>query len=206
MSSARLHHRFTKEAAQDLRAQGFVIFTLALRPDLHRDEARRLTRAALQDALQRHFGCDSHDVSIETAPGQAPVVTVQGRTVHVSFSYESGGAFIAIDMCGPIGIDAASARLEPEWCEECLGVAKDYLPPPVTAEMAGLAGVARATAFSRAWALQEARLKCSGLPLQEWSTYLEAHLAATQAHELGSTGGCMVAYARYGGATALTTV
>ncbi|WP_296508976.1 4'-phosphopantetheinyl transferase superfamily protein [Rhodoferax sp.] len=196
MQPVRVHNQFSDEAAQDLREQELVLFTLALRPGLPRAEARQLARATLQHALQRHLGREAHAISIETVPGNAPVVMVGGRRVHVSLSYESDRAFIAIDMHGPIGIDAAAVGHQAEWFEECVGVANEYLPPSISQKIKALAGLERATAFAAAWALHEARLKCLGLPLQEWTNELDTQLAATRGGSICDHEGFMAAYAR----------
>jgi phosphopantetheinyl transferase len=192
----RVHRQFSDQAAQDLREQGFALFSLALRPGLPRAEARELARATLQDALQRHFECEANAISIETVPGNAPVVMVGGQRVHVSLSYESGWAFIAIDMRGPIGIDATAVNHQAEWVEECVGVANEYLPPSMAQKIEALAGLERASAFAAAWALHEARLKCLNLPLQEWTSELDTQLAATRGGSISDHQGFMVAYAR----------
>ncbi len=192
----RIHLRFTEEAAQDLREQDFALISLALRPGLPRAEARKLSRAKLQEALQHHFGCDANAVSIETASGNAPVVTVERQRVHVSFSYENDWAFIALDVRSPIGIDVTFLNHEAEWIEECVRVAKEFLPPAISRKIEGLAGLERATAFAEEWALHEAKLKCMGLPLQEWTSELEVRLSGMRSGSLGDIEGFMVAYAR----------
>ena len=192
----RIHLRFTEEAAQDLREQDFALLSLALRPGLPRAEARKLSRATLQDALQHHFGCDANAVSVETASGNAPVVKVGRQRVHVSFSYEKDWAFIALDMCSPIGIDVTFIHHQAEWIEECAKVAREYLAPAISRKIEGLAGLERAIAFAEEWALHEARLKCRGLPLQEWTSELEVRLSGMRSGSLGDIEGFMVAYAR----------
>ncbi|WNO06534.1 4'-phosphopantetheinyl transferase family protein [Rhodoferax mekongensis] len=195
MNQVRIHLRFTEEAAQDLREKDFALISLALRPGLPRAEARKLARATLREAVQHHFGCDAKAVSVETVSGKAPLVKIGRQRVHVSFSYEQDWAFIALDVRRPIGIDVTFINHEAEWLEECVRVAKEFLPPAISRRIEGLAGLERATAFAEEWALHEAKLKCMGLPLQEWTSELEVRLSGMRTGSLGDIAGFMVAYA-----------
>jgi len=112
----------------------------------------------LQDALQHHFRCDANAVSIDTASGNAPVVKVGRQRVHVSFSYEQDWAFIALDVRRPIGIDVTFINHEAEWIEECVRVAKEFLPPAISRKIEGLAGLERDTAFAEEWACMKQNL------------------------------------------------
>jgi 4'-phosphopantetheinyl transferase len=192
----RIHHQVSEETAQDLRQAGFVVLVIQTTRGIARAEARRLARSALRDCLQRYFGCDSNAVTIETVPGNAPVAMFENQRIYVSFSYESDIAWIAIDLMGPIGIDAVYVIEQTEWIEECVEVAKAYLPAEDTRQIARLAGLARTAAFARHWALHEARLKCAELPLQEWGADMEIYLRETQVFLIEESPSLMVAYAR----------
>jgi 4'-phosphopantetheinyl transferase len=193
----RIHHQVSEETAQDLRQAGFVVLVIQTTRGIARAEARRLARSALRDCLQRYFGCDSNAITIETVPGNAPVVMFGNLRIYVSFSYESDTAWIAIDLMGPIGIDAVYVIEQTEWIEECVEVAKAYLPAEGTRQIVRLTGLARTAAFARQWALHEARLKCAELPLQEWGSDFEIHLRETVAFLIQESASLIVAYARY---------
>lgn len=195
----RIHHGYTEEAAHDLRASGCALQFLKLSPATAREQARECARDALRVSLQGYFRCSAHAISITTKPGTAPVVTVEGiHQVYASFSYEAGCALVAIDVRGPVGTDIAPINHHPGWGEECVEVAKAYLPPGVWQHLKSLTTRARATAFAEAWALHEARLKCAGLPLQEWTRDLETPLKEINAFSWAGITGFMVACARQG--------
>jgi 4'-phosphopantetheinyl transferase len=73
---------------------------------------------------------------------------------------------VAVNLDGPIGVDVVHASAPDDW----QAVARDYLGPQALA--LGAAG------FAPAWAALEARLKCCGLDLHEWSAEREQRLLA----------------------------
>lgn len=140
-----------------------------------RDEARTLVRAALRSFLAPLIGCAPAAVPLQTAPGKAPRLALAGQPVHLSISHEAGLSLAAIRIGRSVGVDLmrpADAGL-PDW----QGVAHDYLGPEALASLLDIDACDRQPAFARAWTRHEARLKCLGLQLQEWSPDL--------AHELG---------------------
>ncbi|MEG1455318.1 MAG: 4'-phosphopantetheinyl transferase superfamily protein, partial [Comamonas sp.] len=81
---------------------------------------------------------------------------------------------IALCPGARVGIDVTEIAPMPDWA----AVAKSYLGPAALARLAPADGAARDKAFALAWAELEARGKCLGLGLQEWSAARHARLQA----------------------------
>ncbi|OYU25431.1 MAG: hypothetical protein CFE41_21430 [Burkholderiales bacterium PBB2] len=146
------------------------VFVLALlgassgRPEARLD-ARAAARLAARQALAAQLGQPLDTVQLHAPPGQPPQVL--GRPdIGLSFSHEAGISLVAVNLDGPIGVDVVQASAPDDW----QAVARDYLGPQSLA--LGAAG------FAPAWAALEARLKCCGLDLHEWSAERELRLLA----------------------------
>jgi len=146
------------------------VFVLALlgssssRPEA-RAVARLAARLAASQALATLLGQPFGAVQLHAPPGQPPEVL--GRPdIGLSFSHEAGISLVAVNLDGPIGVDVVQASAPDDW----QAVARDYLGPQALA--LGAAG------FAPAWAALEARLKCCGLDLHEWSAEREQRLLA----------------------------
>ena len=109
--------------------------------------ARQQLRAAVQKILS----------TWDPAPDAPPVAT--------SFSYCENSGWIALRRGGPVGIDAT--RLAP--FAEMESVARLYLGLEAAAVIAASSSPARA--FALAWTSLEARCKCQGRGLTEWSDF-----------------------------------
>lgn len=128
-----------------------------------RGEARALLRALLADYL----GVAPAQVPLHFEPGQAPVVAAQwqGMGLSISMSYSQDVALIALCPGARVGVDVTAIAALPDWAQ----VARLYLGPESAARLAACEAGARAMMFALAWAELEARGKCLGLGLQEWS-------------------------------------
>lgn len=139
----------------------FVLALLGAAPG--RPEARAAARLVARQALAAQLGLALDAVQLHAPPGQAPQIL--GRPeIGISFSHEAGLSLVAVNLDGPVGVDVLAAEAPPDWA----AVAHDYLGPQIL----GAAG------FASAWAALEARLKCCGLDLREWSAERETRLQA----------------------------
>lgn len=131
-----------------------------------RQQARRL--------LSHYLGQPTDKLGLMFEAGLQPrlVTGWQGLPLYLSVSYCTTQAALAICPGTPIGIDLAQITHMPDWRE----VARLYLEPAVESRLAMLPAAARNRQFAQAWAVQEARLKSLGLPLQEWTTALQQSL------------------------------
>ena len=98
---------------------------------------------------------------------------------RVSISHEQSHSVLAWCEQGCIGIDTVSPQRFADMAPPALAaLASLYLGPKVALEISrsGEATAARML-FADAWARHEARLKCLGLALDEWSPTLQVELA-----------------------------
>ena len=145
-----------------------------------RDVARLQARAALACCLAAELGCAEAELKFSNLRGQPPQVQLRGqllKSLHCSISHAQGMALLAWHFGAVVGVDIQAvdrhvSRLELQ------AVAQLFFAPEVAEAISDIAVDAIFfEAFAQAWAVQEARLKCAGLGLVEWSGELEAGLA-----------------------------
>ena len=177
---------------------GLTVISRALPPSANRVEARAAIRQAVTQTLAAFFNQPVASVTLTTFPGQALRVTAPGAApVFVSISHMAGLSVAAISTGGPVGVDvmaveAVETPMPPDW--EL--VALDYLGPPAAAALQHTAPAEQAQAFARAWVSWEARLKCLGLGLTEWTPSLALRLSVCDVQRLTLPPGCCGALAR----------
>lgn len=167
-----------------------------------RRQLRAEARALLKELVAGYLGTSSDNTLLHFVPGQAPFVDArwQGLRLSISNSYSQDLALIALCPGARIGIDVTETAPMPDWA----AVARSYLGPAVLARLASADGAARDTAFALAWAELEARGKCLGLGLQEWSAERHARLHAPAIEVISSAlEGFAIALARNANRTQL---
>lgn len=147
-------------------SDGLIIIAVETPKTVMRDSARQLLRAALQEVLAG-YGLDA---DLIVTPGQAPQLA-NAPQIGLSLSHEPGLSLAAINFAGPVGIDLISlpAALP---AAEIRQLTLDYLGPAASQRIGS-----NPHAFAEAWTQQEARLKCLGLGLTEWTPILEEGLS-----------------------------
>ena len=148
-----------------------------------RAEARVAIRQALTQTLAAFFNRPAATLALVSHPGRAlQVIAPDAAPVQVSISHMAGFSVAAISSRGAVGVDvmAVEAALLPGWER----VALDYLGPPAAAALQHTAPAELATAFAQAWVAWEARLKCLGLGLTEWTPGLALQLSACDVQAL----------------------
>lgn len=137
---------------------------------------RAEARALLRELVAGYLGTSIDSTLLHFVPGQAPFVDARWQGLHlsISISYCQDLALIALCPGARVGIDVTEIAPMPDWA----AVAKSYLGPAALARLAPADGAARDKAFALAWAELEARGKCLGLGLQEWSAARHARLQA----------------------------
>jgi 4'-phosphopantetheinyl transferase len=120
--------------------------------------ARGLLRVLLADRL----GLDP--ARIEFAYGEHGKPRLARADCDLRFNLSHSGSLMALAICEgrEIGVDVEARRDD----LIALGIARRYLPPRVVAVIERQAGPARADAFFRAWARQEAYAKGRGTGLE----------------------------------------
>lgn len=158
-------------------------------PQQRRQHARGHARAALGARLAQALGCDAQDLWVTDERGQAPTVGWCGSgsapaalaRIGLSISHAPGVSLVAWHPGGAVGVDLQPLPLG-AGLPELLDAAALYLPPGSAAALGRQAPGARAIeAFAECWAAHEARLKCAGRALAEWSPALAAALAGVRA-------------------------
>ncbi|KAF1011782.1 MAG: Dimodular nonribosomal peptide synthase [Pseudomonas fluorescens] len=125
--------------------------------------SRLLARVRVRQALMKRFGDECCPPSVA---GQAPQIRIPGYPqAGLSISHEQGFSVAAVNLLGPVGVDVMAVQAVVDWPS----VAADYLGPQVVAQLWAAPDAQRETLFARAWCEREARLKCTGLGLLEWS-------------------------------------
>jgi 4'-phosphopantetheinyl transferase len=146
-------------------ADGVFVVSVQTEGGNQRDRARVQVRQAISEVLSAILGVPAGAIDVQSAPGQAPRVAAGGSDIGCSFSHEAGLSLAAINLRGAIGVDIMRIAGIPDW----QAVARDYLGPDVTASLLALPAMDRPRAFAQAWTAREARLKCAGRQLGEWT-------------------------------------
>lgn len=163
-------HRWPGPVPSPTSAHGVCVIGVPTAPE--RERAREEIRRALTEVLAAMFAVAQADIIIDTATGAKsgvpPLALLPGgRQLHCSFAHENGLSLAAISLHGPVGVDLMCT-------DEFLGwqaVARDYLGPETSAQIAATPAPQRATAFARAWTAREAHLKWLGVGLDEWPAH-----------------------------------
>lgn len=163
------------------------------RPEAMRAAARQAARAALAAAVARELGCAPDALVISDRRGAPPRATLATSApadaglaarlaaTGLSISHAPGLSLIAWRLGGAVGVDAQAVPRDAP-VPDLLRTAALYLGPDAAATLAQQAQDAFIfEAFTRAWALHEARLKCAGQPLAEWTPALGQALAPLHA-------------------------
>jgi len=178
------------------KAQELLIVAVDTPDTPIRDSARRLVRAVLRQILG--------EVELISTPGQPIRLARPDSRLGISISHENGLSLLAIHRSGPVGIDLLNIAGAPDWQAEISTLAIDYLGPASARSIAGLSPSAQMAAFAQAWTAHEARLKCRGLALEEWSAALAAQLSPCCVQQLALPAGYVgaVATLKVGGSRA----
>lgn len=163
------------------------MFAIDTPPTPIRDQARQRVRRILQEILG--------DETLIDKPGQAIRLARPDNQIGISVSHETGLSLLAIHFAGPVGIDLLKIPDDPDWAAQIPSLARDYLGPVLVRQISDQPLLQQMTGFAQAWAAHEARLKCQGLALTEWSSSLEASLAGIRVQPLALPAGYVGAIA-----------
>ncbi len=148
------------------------------------EAARALARVQARDALHALLVGEGL-----IAPDAPPLSNVRGEHPHVpgrprlglSISHERAISLLAFCASGAVGVDVAAVDAAAD-ASELRRTAGVFLEPKAAVALSHPAHKATFfIAFNEAWAAHEARLKCIGQPLVEWSPALSARLAGVRA-------------------------
>ncbi len=154
---------------------GLTVISVTTPPAASRPEARLAIRHALQSTVAAWRGQPLSAITLLSSPGQRVQVMAPGTALNVAISHMPGLSVAAIGTHSAVGVDVMAAgeqALPPDWVQ----VAHDYLGPLVTATLHQQPNTHRPGAFAQAWVSLEARLKCLGMGLTEWTPALATRL------------------------------
>ncbi|PIG26232.1 4'-phosphopantetheinyl transferase [Janthinobacterium sp. 35] len=143
---------------------GDGVLVIGIAAVLPRWEARLRIRAAVRAAAAQWLKMDIESISLESMPGAPPRLLLAGRAAGLSLTHDDGMSLAAIHLHGAVGIDAMRVQDIPDWAN----LARDYLGPQVTQELAACPDAQRPLRLAQAWTAREAALKCVGRQLTEW--------------------------------------
>lgn len=167
------------QAVADLRsARAVTVISVATPETTIRQAARTQIRIAVLDTLAALLGCPPASITLISQPGQPIIVDGPDAGIGLSVSHAAGLSVAAIHRGASIGVDVMrhepGADTLPDW--EML--VRDYLGPQAWRRLGNVAPQLRASAFAQEWTAWEARLKCLGLALTEWTPILEQRLVS----------------------------
>ncbi len=172
-------------ALADLRSsRALTVISVPTPATTNRLLARDLVRLALRQTLAAFLGQPVASITLVSHPGLPIRVDAPLARLHVSVSHMPGMSVAAISNGSGVGIDAMHVDYSAAGMADLAHVARDYLGPAVSDELQRLAPAQGPSAFAEAWTHQEARLKCLGMALTEWTPALQAQLAPCPATRL----------------------
>jgi phosphopantetheinyl transferase len=154
------------------RLHDFVVLLNQAPENLDRALSRASLRASVKKFLAQVCAVDNDKIHLHAEAGQAPYAQVEQQRIYLSFSHDQSYAVAAIHRYQNIGIDLLATPIDFDWRD----VARLYLSPVDNQSIADLPDEQQAQRFVVCWAMQEARLKCCSLALQEWSVELGEQL------------------------------
>lgn len=172
-------------ALKALAEHGVVLVSVATPLAASREFARQQIRSALSDLLSRRFELSPEQIHLDREPGKRPGqhLAIPGHHIALSISHEQGLSAAAIchgTAATTIGLDLLHIAHLPDWRE----VAELYLGEQITASIASAPLAQQASYFATHWARLEAKFKCRGVALSEWSAQLERELSGCTLSEL----------------------
>ena len=182
-------------AVAELRAgSALTVISVTTPATTHRLQARALIRTALRETLAAFLQQPPAAITLGSHPGQAIWVASPLTNLQLSVSHMPGLSVAAIAHSA-VGIDVMpipqGADAMPDWAD----VALDYLGASATDLLHRTPSAQRPSAFAQAWVQLEARLKCQGLALTEWSPTLAQQLATCRVSALALPDHCCGAVA-----------
>lgn len=186
------------QAVQELRAgPALAVISVPTPATTCRGLARECIRTALRETLALYLEQAPASIVLLSRPGQPMEVAEPFSHLHVSVSHMPGLSVAAIGTGAAMGIDVMHVDQGVPQMPDWERVARDYLGAAATAWLQSTPPAQRPAAFAQAWTCFEARLKCLGLGLTEWTPALEQKLAPCHAMALALPENCRGAIARH---------
>ncbi|MES2180879.1 MAG: hypothetical protein V4493_02130 [Pseudomonadota bacterium] len=155
---------------------GLLVVAVRTQRAMLRPAVREQVRIALKQTLALLLNCPISEIELFSQPGQAVRLLKPAQNIGISISHEPELSLVAINMHGAIGVDAMATSSIPAHIE-IHSLATDYLGHQTAEEIARLPENQQSQAFAKRWTEFEARMKCKGEPITEWSSTRDSQLA-----------------------------
>lgn len=119
----------------------------------------------LRDILASYLRCQPKSVPLQTEAGKAPKLE-RYPDYALSLSYAGNLAAIGISRDNALGIDLMQTAFIPDW----EAVADTFFSPERIAKLSTLPDDRQGAAFAACWSELEARSKCCGIGITEYSS------------------------------------
>lgn len=156
---------------------GLLVVAVRTQRAMLRPAVREQVRIALKQTLALLLNCPISEIELFSQPGQAVRLLKPAQNIGISISHEPELSLVAINMHGAIGVDVMATGSIPPAHIEIHALATDYLGHQTAEEIARLPENQQSQAFAKRWTEFEARMKCKGEPITEWSSTLDSQLA-----------------------------
>jgi 4'-phosphopantetheinyl transferase len=165
-------------ACEQLRQNDVTVIGVDIKLVCTRDHARSQIREVVTEVIAVALNLTERNLRINSEKGMAPYVMIsdgaQQKIVHLSIAYEDQFAWAVISRINRVGLDVVKIAEAFEWKDTAIL----YLGNATTQDISIKPLDQQFEFFLKAWASHEARLKCLGLGLQEWSEELEQQLSS----------------------------
>lgn len=152
-------------AKADFLNEHTVVFGLVLPQGFPRDAARQELRLIACQFLSDCFQVSPDHLEFHNEPGKKSRIYLHGKEIFTSLSHEDGLSVIAFSLLQVPGVDIVKADPDFNWPD----IAHLYLGERKTRKILELPAAQRLHQFALAWSMLEAKLKCLGMPLTEFS-------------------------------------
>jgi 4'-phosphopantetheinyl transferase len=165
-------------ACEQLRQNDVTVIGVDIKLGCTRDHARIQIRQFVTEVIAVALNLTERNIYINSEKGMAPYVMIsdgaQQKIVHLSIAYEDQFAWAVISRINRVGLDVVKIAEAFEWNDTAIL----YLGNATTQGICVKPVDQQFEFFLKAWASHEARLKCLGLGLQEWSERIEQQLSS----------------------------
>lgn len=157
------------EASTALRLHQYVAIAISTDSTQDRTRARQQIRSAIITLIQQCYQIDRRDIEIAASSGTAPRLFFSGHEAALSISHEAGLSLAAICLDSSVGIDLLNTKSLAKESFEWQDIARIYLDPDRHQMIRSLTPQQQRLSFVQEWTTLEARYKCAGMALSEWS-------------------------------------
>ncbi|MFZ6844996.1 4'-phosphopantetheinyl transferase family protein [Undibacterium sp. RuTC16W] len=162
------------DASAALRLHRYVVIAVSTDSTQDRTKARQQIRSAIITLIQRCYQIDVRDIEIATSSGTAPRLLFSDHEAALSISHEAGLSLAAICLDSSVGIDLLHTKNLAKESFEWQDIARIYLDPDRHQMIRSLTPEQQLLSFAQEWTMLEARYKCAGMALSEWSDTVAA--------------------------------